>query len=201
MTTNAIAQLSDEELIEATVRAAAEERHATVDLIRLLMEVDDRRLDLSRGYASMFTYCTGALRLSESAAYKRITAARISRRIPTLIDEIEAGVLTLSAVRLLAPHLGADSDALIEGARGKSTREVENLISALHPQPDSQASARALPNRQLVSSPAARMSFHRGLRGERRIVAASDRTTRSLTTAQAQDFDSSCRRAVCRLGG
>ena len=154
MTTLTISQLSDDELIQATARAAIDERRATVELIRLLLEIDSRRLYLSRGYPSMFAYCTRALGLSEQAAYSRITAARSGRRVPDLLAELEAGGLTLSSIGLLAPHLDDENcDALIEAARGKSTREVERMIAEIHPQPDIAATVRALPRAPVASTP------------------------------------------------
>ena len=146
MTTNQIVQLSDDALIDAVVRAAETERQSTADLLRLLMEVDRRRLYLGRGYSSMFAYCTRALLLSEQAAYSRITAARAARRFPRLLDELSAGDLTLSSVGLLAPHLTEENaDSLMDGARGKSTRDVERMIAGLHAQPDIPTTVRALP--------------------------------------------------------
>ena len=69
-------QLSDRELLDATVRAARDERRTTAALVALLSEVDARRLYLGEGCASLFSYCTRILHLSEHAAYHRIEAAR-----------------------------------------------------------------------------------------------------------------------------
>ena len=74
-------QLSDRDLLAAILRAAATERHATVELLRLLAELDERRLSLGEGCSSLFTYCTQVLRLSEHAAYHRIEAARAAERV------------------------------------------------------------------------------------------------------------------------
>jgi hypothetical protein len=76
--------LSDVALLAETVRVAGSERRATADFVALLAEVDSRRLYLGQGYPSLFAWCTGALRLSEPAAYSRITAARAARRYPTI---------------------------------------------------------------------------------------------------------------------
>jgi hypothetical protein len=162
MTTNQIVHLSDDALIDAIARAAATEREATACLLRLIMEVDRRRLYLGRGFPSMFAYCTRALRFSEQAAYSRITAARAARRFPRLLDELAAGELTLSSVGLLAPHLTDENvEMLMEGARGRSTREVERMIAGLHAQPDIPATVRALPEPKAeapVPAAGARMS-------------------------------------------
>ena len=146
MTTSILAQLSDEALLAETTRVAAEERRSTADLLALLIEVERRSLHLALGCASLFVYCTRALRLSEQAAYSRITAARAARRFPVLLDLLTEGELTLSSVGLLAPHLTDENlEPLLEAARCKSTREVERLLACLHPQPDIAASLRAVP--------------------------------------------------------
>jgi hypothetical protein len=141
-----LARMTDDALVEATKRAAEIERKATGELLALLIEFERRALHLALGYSSLFAYCTRALLMSEQAAYKRITAARAAARHPRIIEDIGEGALTLSSVRILAPHLTVENaDALLDAARHKSTREVEQLIAAVHPQPDIPASVRALP--------------------------------------------------------
>lgn len=148
MDTSEFHSLSNDALAIETKRSARVERQSTTYLLRLLIEVERRRLHLALGYSSMFVYCTRALLLSEQAAYSRITAARAVRRYPAMLPLLDDGALTLSSVGLLAPHLTGDNvDALLEGARYKSTREVERLIASLHAQPDIPASVRALPMR------------------------------------------------------
>ncbi len=140
------AQLSDRELLGRLVRLARDEREATVELVAHLGELDARRLYLGEGFGSLFTYCTGALRLAEHAAYNRIEAARASRRFPPLLDLLADGFLNLSTVRLLAPHLEPGTfESLVALAKGKSKREVEVLVARLAPQPDVTASVRKLP--------------------------------------------------------
>ena len=102
----------------------------------------------------MFGYCTRALRFSEQAAYARITAVRAARRFPRLVDELVTGDLTLSSVGLLAPHLTeANAEMLIVATRGKSTRDVERMVAAIHAQPDIPASIRALPAGAITTPP------------------------------------------------
>jgi hypothetical protein len=144
--TISIDSLSNEELAAEAERAAGAERRSMVELLRLLIEVERRRLHLTLGHSSMFVYCVRALHLSEQAAYSRITAARSARRFPQLLVLLAEGALTLSSVGLLAPHLTDETlEPLLEAARFKSTRDVERLIAALHTQPDIPASVRALP--------------------------------------------------------
>lgn len=57
-TVSSIDQLSDQDLLAQLRHAAENERHATVHLIALLIELDTRRLYLAEGFSSLFTYCT-----------------------------------------------------------------------------------------------------------------------------------------------
>jgi hypothetical protein len=138
--------LSDRELLTETRRIADHERHTTGSLVSLLAEVDARRLYLDEGYSSLFTFCTSALRLSESAAYARITAARAARRFPAILELLRDGAISLTTVGLLAPHLEDDNHVrILEAARGLSKRDVERLVAGLQSQPDIPFSIRALP--------------------------------------------------------
>lgn len=53
---------------------------ATDELLAHLAEFDARRLYAGAGYASLFTYCCGALRVSEPDAMGLVEAARALRR-------------------------------------------------------------------------------------------------------------------------
>jgi hypothetical protein len=140
------ARLSDADLLRRLTILAAREREATAELVAHLAELDARKLHLAEGFGSLFSYCTGALRLAEHAAYNRIEAARASRRFPAILDLLVDGSLNLSTVRLLAPHLRPDNfEPLVAMAKGRSKREVEALVARLAPRPDVAASVRKLP--------------------------------------------------------
>ena len=110
------------------------------------MEVDSRKLYAGQGCSSLFTYCVQRLHFSEHAAYLRIEAARAARRFPVILDRLADGSLHLTAVSLLAPHLtAANHIELLDSARHKSKREVEQLIARVRPQPDVPAIVRKLP--------------------------------------------------------
>ena len=138
--------LEDRTLLEAAKQLAGDERRATAALLRALMEIDSRRLYLGEGCASMFSYCTGVLHLAEGAAYNRIEAARAARRYPLILDLFEQSAITLTAVRLLSPHLTCENHvAVLASARHASKREVEKVAAALKPQPDAPTFVRKLP--------------------------------------------------------
>jgi HNH endonuclease len=128
------ATLSDDALVERVKHLLARERRATATLIRSLVEFDSRKLYLREGCSSLFTYCTQVLHLSEGSAYNRIEAARAARRFPKVLEALERGDVTLTAVRLLAPHLTpANHGELLASAQHRSKLEIQELIAALNP--------------------------------------------------------------------
>ena len=147
--------LSDHDLLAHLSVLAGNEREATVDLIAHLAALDTRPpVYRAEGYSSLFSYCTGALRLSEDAACSRIEAARACRRYPAILDLLAAGSLTLTSVRLLAPHLTPENhQAVLERATRRSRREIEILVAELSPRPDVPTSVRKLPVPAAPSAP------------------------------------------------
>ena len=140
------ADLSDAQLVAEVKRLAATERRATAMLIRALMELDARRLYLGEGYSSLFTYCTQALYLAEGAAYNRIETARAARRFPMILEGLEDGSLTLTTVRLLAPHLTVENHArVLASARHKRKQAIEELVASLNPKPAVRPVIRKIP--------------------------------------------------------
>ena len=144
--------LTDQELLEETSRLARYEREATVPLIASLMELDQRRLYLGAGCSSLFTYCTGVLHLSEHAAYGRIAAARAAREFPGILGLLSGGAITLTAVRLLAPHLTTENhEEVLAAARHKSKVDIEHIVARLSPRPSVAATVRKLPEPRMLS--------------------------------------------------
>ena len=153
MKNTSLHHLTNDALIAGLKSLAARGRAITVDLILHLIELEKRRLHRAAGYTSMFAYCRGELLLSEHEAYHRIQAARTARRFPVVLEMLTAGQLSLTTVKLLAPHLTAANHAeVLASAQGMSRRQVERLVAALAPQPDVPVTVRRLP-----SSPAPAM--------------------------------------------
>jgi hypothetical protein len=143
---SSLTPLSDVALVARVSQLAAHERHATADLVESLAELDARQLYLSAGFPSLFAYCTQVLHLSEHAAYGRIEAARCARKFPAVLERLADGSLTLTAISLLAPVLdAANVSGLLDAARHKSKREVEQLVAAERPQSAVAATVRKLP--------------------------------------------------------
>jgi 5-methylcytosine-specific restriction endonuclease McrA len=144
------AELSDRDLIAEVQRLAGSERAATAAMVACLAEMDTRRLYLGEGCRSLFAYCTQVLHLSEHAAYARIEAARAVRRFPVILERLSGGEVTLTAIGLLRPHLTeANHLEILDCARFKLKRDVEELVASLAPQPDAPAMVRKLPERPM----------------------------------------------------
>jgi hypothetical protein len=145
-TTNEVAQLGDQELIESLQRLLAQERDVHARLLVHIAEIDSRGLYREHAFSSMFDYCVRALHMSEAESYLRIRAARLSRDYPRVLEMVQAGELHLSALKLLAPVLTADNaHELLEGARFKSKRDLEVLLAAHFAKPDVPSTIRKLP--------------------------------------------------------
>ena len=81
------------------------DRQVTAEIVAHLAEVDARRLYLEQACSSLFSYATQRLGMSEPAAYKRITVARLAGRLPVVLDRLATGRLHLSGLTALAPYL------------------------------------------------------------------------------------------------
>ena len=150
MKTNILATalaLSDHDLLARLDALAGQDRETSAEIVGHLAALEMRpTLYAAQGYGSLFAYCTQALRLSEDSACNRIAAARACRRFPAILDLLASGSLTLTGVRLLAPHLTGDNhDAVLARAANGSRRQLEALAAELAPRPDVVASVRRLP--------------------------------------------------------
>lgn len=156
---SAVTQLSNDDLLARVKHLAERERAVTAVLIAHLAELDARRLYLAEGCASLFTYCTRMLHLSEHAAYGRIEAARASRKFPIILDLLSEGSMNLSTVCLLAPHLTPQNhQEVLDDAQHKTKRQVEELVARLRPQPPVPDTIRRLPIRAPAATHAPALS-------------------------------------------
>jgi len=146
MTNTTPSRLSDRALEAEVARLARCERESTAALIAHLAELYGRRLHERAGFASLFTYCTRVLLLSEHEAYDRMKAAKVARRYPVVLGLLASGRVNLTTVRLLAPHLTRDNhEGLFAAAAGRPKRQVQELLARMFPMPDVATSVRKLP--------------------------------------------------------
>ncbi len=123
--------VGDGELEERLARLVREEREKTAAVVRALAELDRRGLALRKGHSSLYAYALKVLGYAEGAAYRRATAARLLRPFPAIRGLLGQGRIHLEAVKTLAPHLNrGNQQRLLEGACGKTQREVEGMLAA-----------------------------------------------------------------------
>ena len=123
----------------------------------------------AQGYGSLFAYCRRALRLSEDVAANRIHAARACLRFPVILDLLASGEVSLSAVRMLRPHLTVENhERVLARARNSSKEDIARLVAELSPRPDVPASIRKLPapTPPAVDGAASQPTLPPGLQGD-----------------------------------
>jgi len=136
-------KLSDDELVARLKELVCQERRHLVEVLAGLGEFDRRRLYEKKGFHSLFEYCVGESHYSESAAARRIQAQRAARKYVEIFSLVSDGLLSLSAVSLLAPHLTPDNRAqLLTRAQGRRKRDLERIIAEISPQSDKADSIR-----------------------------------------------------------
>ena len=138
--------MSDTDLLALMPSLVLRERSCVADVIEHLVEIDRRRLYLDQACRSLSSYCMERLNYSEDEAVKRVRVARLVARLPHVLDELRAGTIHLTGLFLLAQHLTEDNcDAWLARARGKSKREIEQLIVCEVPKPDAPAHLARVP--------------------------------------------------------
>ena len=138
--------LSNDALVAALFACRGRELATTVEMLRLLEEVDRRQLYSELGHPSCHAYCVEGLHFSESEAYLRITVARLCRRFPVVFEMVARGELHLSGAAKLGPHLTEANHAeLLREAVHRTKRQIERLIAVRFPEPDVSTSIRKVP--------------------------------------------------------
>jgi len=134
---NHMSALSDSQLSRRLDELVHKEREATLEVIRHIIEFDRRKLYLGLGHSSLFDYCNLQLGYSPSAAMRRIQSARTIVRFPEVMGMLEKSELNLTGVCLLADILTPENkDELLQEARGKSKRGIEQIVARLKPGKD-----------------------------------------------------------------
>ena len=89
-----------------------------------MLEIEARRVYLSRGFSSLFDYVKRGLGYSDAATWRRINAMKLCTRIDGVRERLWDGSLTLDV---------SAQKALVEQAAGKSTREVTKMLADVDP--------------------------------------------------------------------
>jgi 5-methylcytosine-specific restriction endonuclease McrA len=125
---------SAREVLSETDQLVAQNRGLTLRVLVNLHEIERNKFYLEFGYGSMFDYCTLHLKYPESSAARYMRAARCLADYPQLAPLLESGDVNSTSLAMVAKHIKPDNaPAIIEAIKGKSTRDVERFIAALHP--------------------------------------------------------------------
>jgi len=92
------------------------------------------------GYNSLLDYCVKELGYSESASYRRISALRLVRKVPQVVEKIQSGAINLTTVSTLNNLIDQceresrkktslkEKSGLLELISNKSSAESEKII-------------------------------------------------------------------------
>src|SRR5262245_32134062 len=100
-----LSDLSNEALLAGLKETVGHERKLVARIVGYLIEVEHRRIHLEEACSSLFDFCVRKLGMSEGEAFRRINAARLASRFPSIVGRIERGAVHLSALVLLRDHL------------------------------------------------------------------------------------------------
>ena len=140
--------LSDDQLLSKLETLGRFGRRVDVRVILLLIQVEERRLDRRAACPSLYEFCRQKLGMSEGTANRRVVAVRLVRRIPALVQHLQNGTLTLSALSLVKNVLNeANHEDVIAKIAGKSRDQIDELVACMAPKPDVEARLRLLPAR------------------------------------------------------
>jgi len=162
MRTYDLGHVSDAVLLRDLAALASQDRNTTAALLAHIAEVDARRLYVPAAYPSMFLYSVHELRLSESAAFRRIQAARTAREYPSIFPALAEGRLNISAVIMLAQHLTPETaDELLAAASLKTKAEIQELLAQRFPRADIPGRVRRIPSSSSPLQPTDQLALER----------------------------------------
>lgn len=145
-----ISSLSNDELIANLSSLIRSERKITRQILELIELAEMRRLYLEQGYPSLFEWLTKYFGYSESAAYRRLQAARListlSEAGKELQEKIESGTLTLSTLAKAQSFFRAEEKRsggmvpsevkvrILEKVENQSLQKTEKLLFQFFPE-------------------------------------------------------------------
>jgi hypothetical protein len=108
---------------------------AEAELVCILQKVEEHRVFVRRGHASLFAYVVSELGLSESVAYGLITVARKVREVPELGVLVGTGEISLSNARRVAAVLTSGNQSeWLKKASELTARQLEKEVVKIKPE-------------------------------------------------------------------
>lgn len=105
-------KLTDEQLKIRLPQLVQHERRVMAAVLEHIAEVDRRKLFFEWNHASLFDYLTIELRYSESAANRRMSAARALQKNPEILEEVKSGNLNLSQITMAQASIRLEEKAI-----------------------------------------------------------------------------------------
>ncbi len=146
--------LSNEDLHTDLQSTCLDQRKGLAEILRYLIEVDRRSLYAAMGYRSLFAYCLKELKMSENEAGPRVAVARLAKEYSWILEALAEGDVHLTGLFRLGAHIQPSNCLdLLGEARGKTVKEIDDLLAKHFPKPDVPEVLRALPHRATAFTP------------------------------------------------
>jgi len=129
--------LSDRTILNNTKDLVIQEKKLTANIIDHLQIIEQRKLYCDLKYKSLFDYAVGELSYSEDQAYRRLSAMRLSRKVPAAKEKIDNGELSLTNANLLSgffkdvPLPPKEEKLLVEKISNTTKAECQNILADL----------------------------------------------------------------------
>ena len=109
--------------IESKMQALVKtERQITGEILTLVNLAQERKLYLELGFPSLFEWLVKGHHYSESAAYRRIQAARLLQSVPEISEKLDSGEVNLSTL--------AKAQSAIQACEKKTGEKLSSEIKA-----------------------------------------------------------------------
>jgi 5-methylcytosine-specific restriction endonuclease McrA len=132
--------MSDHELEFRLRELASQERTITAEILQLILIAETRGLPLQRGYPSTLDWLVAEFKYSESAAFRRIQAARLMKNAPEIKSKLASGVFNLTNLakaqsvfkrheKITGEKLSPDSKiSVLELVENKTGHQAERIL-------------------------------------------------------------------------
>lgn len=133
----------EEKILNQIKQLVAVERKTLAQIIELLQVVHDTRLYAKLGHSSLVKFLVKEYGYSESAAYRRFCALKLTREIPETKKMISSGSLGLSNITQLQTILKEKSTSVkrqaIARVQNKTSLETRKTLFAFAPEKEGEA--------------------------------------------------------------
>ena len=141
--------LADQTLVQNAKTIAREEREKMTQFLHHLKEIERRRLFSDYSYKSLFEMTVKYFSYSESEAYDRISAMRLLKELPEVVEQkINQGELTLTHLKIAQKHFRREKVlqakvfpveekvSFLDEISNTSVREAQKITMSLSSNPE-----------------------------------------------------------------